>query len=122
MTCRRSALFPACICALLYALLFCGAAALNAQASPQAASRALVGSTAQPLDATGLQEPVEIGVAGLVQAGDDPEYSQPGFDDSKWHRVDAETRLSDYFPQNHTPVVWRRIHITVDPNRKQLAL
>ncbi len=32
------------------------------------------------------------------------------------------TRLADYFPQNHSPIVWRRMHIKVDPNRKQLAL
>lgn len=118
MTWRRRELLPAFICAFL----FCCAAALSAQTSAQTAPRPVAGTAAQPLDATGLQEPVEIGVAGLVQAGDDPEYSQPGFDDSKWHQVDAETRLPDYFPQNQVPIVWRRIHITVDPNRKQLAL
>jgi hypothetical protein len=118
MTWRRSELLPACICALLV----CGAAALTAQKSAQTAPRPVAGSAAQPFDATRLQEPIEIGVAGLVQAGDDPAFAQPGFDDSKWLPVDAETRLADYFPQNQVPIVWRRIHITVDPNRKQLAL
>jgi phosphoserine phosphatase RsbU/P len=114
MTCRHSTLFPAIICALLV----CGAAALRCQTAPHPAA----GSAAQPFDATGLQEPVNIGIAGLVQAGDDPAFSQPGFDDSKWLAVDAETRLADYFPQNHPPIVWRRIHIKVDPSQKQLAL
>ena len=122
MTCRRSELLPKFICAVLCAFLIWGAAALTAQTSAQTAPRSFAGSAAQPFDATSLQEPVTIGIAGLVQVGDDPEYSQPGFDDSKWLPVDAETRLADYFPQNHAPIVWRRIHIKVDPNRKQLAL
>jgi hypothetical protein len=122
MTCRRSQLLRAFNYALLCALFIWGAAALTAQTSAQTAPHPVAGSAAQPFDATGMQEPVEIGTAGLVQAGDNPEYSQPGFDDSKWLRVDAETRLTDYFQQNRAPIVWRRIHIKVDPNRKQLAL
>jgi hypothetical protein len=114
MTCRHSALFPAFLCVLFV----CSAAALNSQTAPRPAT----GSVAQPLDATSLQEPADIGISGLVQVGDDPAYAQPGFDDSKWLPVDAETRLSDYFPRNHQPIVWRRIHIKVDPNQKQLAL
>jgi hypothetical protein len=122
MTWRRSELLPAFICALLYAHLVWGTAALAAQTSARTAPRPVAGSAAQPFDATGLQEPVEIGVSGLVQAGDDLAFAQRGFDDSKWIHVDAESRLADYFPQNQTPIVWRRIHINVNPNRKQLAL
>jgi phosphoserine phosphatase RsbU/P len=118
MTWHRSELLPA----FISALLVCGAAGLASQSSAQTAPRPFAGSAAQPFDASGLQEPVEIGIAGLVQAGDNPEYSQPGFDDSKWLHVDAETRLADYFQQNRTPIVWRRIHIKIDPNRKQMAL
>ncbi len=118
MTCRRSALFPALLCVGF----LCGAAALNAQTSTQTAPRPAAGTAAQPFDATGVREPVEIGVAGLVESGDDPAYVRPDFDDSKWLPVDAQTRLTDYFPQNHPPIVWRRIHVKVDPNQKQLAL
>ena len=59
---------------------------------------------------------------GLVQAGDNPAYAEPGFDDSKWLPVDAQTRLAEYFPNNQPPIVWRRIHVKVDPNQKGLAL
>jgi hypothetical protein len=113
-TCRHSALLPAFLCVVFVS----SAAALNSQAAPHPAA----GSAAQPFDAIGLQEPVNIGIAGLVQAGDDPAYAEPGFDDSRWLPVNADSRLADYFPQNHPPIVWRRIHIKVDPNQRQLAL
>ena len=113
-TCRHSALLLAFLCVFFVS----SAAPLNSQA----ALRPAAGSAAQPFDATGIQEPVNIGIAGLVQAGDDPAYAQSGFDDSRWLPVVAESRLADYFPQNHPPIVWRRIHIKVDPSQKQLAL
>ena len=111
---RHSARFPAILCVAVVS----SAAARDCQTAPRPAA----GSAAHPFDATALQEPVNIGTAGLVQAGDDLAYAQPGFADSKWLPVDAEARLADYFPQNHAPIVWRRIHIKVDPNQKQLAL
>jgi sigma-B regulation protein RsbU (phosphoserine phosphatase) len=70
---------------------------------------------AQSFDATGFHEPVRIGVAGVVHDGDDPAYARPDFDDSKWLPVDAKTRLREYFPHSQSPIVWRRIHVKVDP-------
>jgi phosphoserine phosphatase RsbU/P len=83
-------------------------------------SAALTGLSlnAQSFDATALREPVRIGAAGLVQDGDDPAYARPDFDDSKWLRVDAKTRLREYFPHSQSPIVWRRIHVKVDPGIK----
>jgi sigma-B regulation protein RsbU (phosphoserine phosphatase) len=74
------------------------------------------------MDATSLREPVQIGTQGVVQEGDDPAYAQPGFDDSKWLPVNAKSRLSDYFPSSHAPVVWLRLHIKVASGDTHLAL
>jgi hypothetical protein len=65
---------------------------------------------------------MEIGTIGLIQAGDNPAYAQPDFDDSKWLPVDAKTRLSEYFPHSQSPIIWRRIHIQVAPTDKGLAI
>lgn len=77
---------------------------------------------AQSFDATNLRRPIDIGTQGLVQTGDNPAYAQPDFDDSKWLPVDAKTRLSEYFPHNQPPILWRRIHIKVNPGGNSLAL
>jgi hypothetical protein len=111
--CRRSPLPLALFAASL--ILLC-APALTAQAKPVA------GSAAQPFDAAGMRSPVEIGLAGVVQAGDDPAWAQPDFDDSTWLPVNAKTRLVQYFPNSQPPVVWRRLHVKIDPKDNQLAL
>jgi hypothetical protein len=79
-------------------------------------------AAAQSFDATTVLEPAQIGAIGLVQASDNPAYAQPGFDDSRWLPVDAKTRLSEYFPRNQSPIIWRRIHLNVAPGETQLAL
>ncbi len=79
-------------------------------------------ATAQAFDATNLREPAEIGAIGVVQVGDDPAYAQPDFDDSKWLPVDAKTSLSEYFPHNHSDIIWRRLRIKVSPQQTGLAL
>jgi phosphoserine phosphatase RsbU/P len=79
-------------------------------------------TSAQSLDATNLRKPVEVGGAGLAQAGDDPAYALPGFDDSKWAPVNADSRLSEYFPHQQTAVVWQRLHVKVDPAQTGLAI
>ncbi len=77
---------------------------------------------AQTFDATGLREPAEIGATGLVQAGDNPAYARPDFDDSKWLPVDAKTPLRGYFPREQSTIVWHRIHINVGPCETRIAL
>jgi hypothetical protein len=79
-------------------------------------------ASAQGVDATALRESLEIGTAGVVQAGDNPAYAQPDFDDSQWLPVNAKTRLNQYFPNNRQPILWRRIHVNVAPGEKHLAL
>ncbi len=77
---------------------------------------------AQTFDATNLREPVEIGTQGRMQAGDDPAWSRPDFDDSRWVPVDATTRLHDLFPGKQTDIVWWRLHLKVSPQQTDLAL
>jgi phosphoserine phosphatase RsbU/P len=99
------------------------APALTEQSPRQLAPPQLAtGSAVQPFDATSLREPVEIGKQGVVQAGDDPAYAQPDFDDSKWLPVNAKSRLSEYFPFSQSPVVWLRLHIKVASGDTHLAL
>ncbi len=100
--------------------LFCipagATASLIAQVEPA------IGSLTRPFDATNLHEPVELGIIGLVQVGDDPAYAQPGLDDSKWLPVDANTRPTGYFPQNEQAIIWRRLRIRVNPGETHLAM
>jgi hypothetical protein len=79
-------------------------------------------ATAQAFDATNLRQPAEIGTVGVVQAGDNPAYAQPDFDDSKWLPVDAKTLPGDYFPRDQPPVLWRRLRVKVSPQQTDLAL
>jgi len=83
---------------------------------------ALRPAAAQSFDAAHLSEPVQIGAVGLVQAGDDPAWAQPDFDDSGWLKVDKKTLLSEYFPNHRSDIVWRRIHINVSPQQTELAI
>src|SRR5208282_341168 len=76
----------------------------------------------RPIDATDLRNPIEFGASGVVQAGDDPAFAQPDFDDSGWSLADAKRRLRDYFPKNQQPIIWRRLHVQVKPTAVGLAL
>ena len=77
---------------------------------------------AQAFDASNLRTPVQLGAAGVVQVGDNPAYSQPDFDDSHWLPVDAKKSPSEYFPQQQSPIIWRRLHVKVSPQQTDLAL
>jgi sigma-B regulation protein RsbU (phosphoserine phosphatase) len=77
---------------------------------------------AQSFDATRLLQPTDLGVTWLVQAGDDPAFAQPGFDDSQWMRVDTNKSLKEYFPSTHPSVIWYRLHVKVAPSQTGLAL
>jgi hypothetical protein len=79
-------------------------------------------ATAQAFDATNLRQPAEIGTLGVVQAGDNPAYAQPDFDDSKWLPVNRTSRLREYFRRQQSPVMWRRLHVKVSPEQIDLAL
>jgi hypothetical protein len=90
---------------------------MQAQAKPEPSATAT-----QPFDATNLRDAVEIGTQGLVHAGDDPAYSRPDFDDTKWLPFDAKTRVEELFPHSQSVAIWRRVHIKVSPGQTGLAL
>jgi hypothetical protein len=118
MTCLRSPFLPVHLVASLCLGLLCAVPGLEAQANTQPTAA----TAAQPFDASSLRKPAEIGVEGLVEAGDNPAWTEPGFDDSKWLPVDAKTTLSEYFPNSRQPIIWQRIHIKVAPGQNEMAL
>ena len=60
-------------------------------------------------------------VKWLVQAGDDPAYASPDFDDSHWTLFDPSGSIASLLP-HHPEVVWYRLHVKVDPTQTGLAL
>ncbi len=84
---------------------------------------AFVGSAqGQSFDATQISAPAVLGAKWLVQAGDDPAFAQPGYDDSHWLLVDPYQSLKTYFPGAPPRVVWYRLHVKVSPDSTGLAL
>ncbi len=79
-------------------------------------------AVAQSFDATNLRQADPLNVTWLVQAGDDPAYARPDFDDSKWMRVDPSRSLTDYFAGKRQEMVWYRLHIKVAPSEQGLGL
>jgi hypothetical protein len=83
------------------------------------------GSYAQDrgFDATILRESTNLAAGWLVQAGDDPAYARPDFDDSHWAPFNAQTdNLHKLFPNSRPEVVWYRLHLKVDPRDASLSL
>src|SRR5579871_4112834 len=76
---------------------------------------------AQTFDATHLRQPANLDAKWLVQAGDDPAYASPNFDDSHWLLFDPSQSINRLFPQ-HPEVIWYRLHLNVDPSDRGLAL
>lgn len=76
---------------------------------------------AQTFDASHLREPANLTVKWLTQAGDNPAYASPDFDDSHWTVFDPSGSIESLFPQ-HPDVVWYRLHVKVDPTQTGLAL
>ena len=78
---RRACAYLSWTLALLFAMG--GARSLClAQSAPPATSQLPV----PVLDVTRLQQPRLLDTTWFVYAGDDPAYSRPDFDDSKWAR------------------------------------
>jgi hypothetical protein len=77
---------------------------------------------AQTFDATNLHGPVDMAAKWLIQAGDNPAWAEPGFDDSKWTPFDTSTSVKNVFTTNHPEVVWYRLHVKVVPSETGLAL
>jgi hypothetical protein len=54
----------------------------------------------------------------LVQAGDNPDWAEPGYDDSSWPMID----IGEFHPERHDPISWYRIHIALRPGLRDLAV
>ncbi|MGA7109574.1 MAG: SpoIIE family protein phosphatase [Terracidiphilus sp.] len=76
---------------------------------------------AQTFDATNLREPADLDSKWFVQAGDNPTYASPVFDDTHWTLYDPHTPINPLFPQ-HPEVLWYRLHVQVNPAMTGLAL
>ncbi len=79
-------------------------------------------SCAQTFDATNLKKPADLSMNWRANAGDDPSWARPEFDDSAWMIVDPHKSLSEYFPKDHPEVVWYRLHVKVASGQTGLAL
>jgi phosphoserine phosphatase RsbU/P len=77
---------------------------------------------AQGFDATGIRQPADLDAGWLIQAGDDPAYARPDFDDSRWMPFDAHTDITTIFKTSHPDVIWYRLHVKVSPAEAGLAL
>ena len=58
----------------------------------------------------------------LVHDGDDPAWTSPDFDDSRWQRFDPYSPMDAIYGKSHPEVVWYRLHLKVDPAQKGLSL
>ena len=95
--------------AAFYGLSFCSAT-LHGQ------------GTVSSIDPAGFRKPIDIGTIGVVNAGDDPNFAEPGYDDSHWQVINKFTLLRDYFHEGQQPIIWRRLHVRVNPADTGLAL
>lgn len=87
-----------------------------------AAGAAAAPAATPVFDATHLYAPHALDGTWLVQAGDNPAYADPNFDDSQWTRFDPTTSLAGLYGKQEPAVVWYRIHIKVDPEETGLGL
>jgi sigma-B regulation protein RsbU (phosphoserine phosphatase) len=76
---------------------------------------------AQTFDATNIRQPAKLDAKWRVQAGDDPAFARPDFDDSHWTLFDPHISITTLYPQQ-PPILWFRLHVTVDPKQSDLAL
>src|SRR5689334_9817180 len=49
-----------------------------------------------------------------IFVGDDPAFSNPAFDDSKWQPIDLSKDILEYPQLRRSGIVWLRLHVEVD--------
>ncbi len=75
------------------------------------------------IDASDLHHPTSFDQGWLVQAGDNPAWADPNYDDSHWFRFNARTdSLHTLFSDRRPDVVWYRLHIEVASHDTDLAI
>ncbi|KAA6459741.1 serine/threonine-protein phosphatase [Acidobacteria bacterium AB60] len=95
---------------LTFVLLCAGAALAAAQ------------TAAAPLDITHLHGTRFLDSPWLVQAGDNPAWASPAFDDSRWTRFDPYSPINAIYGEQRPPILWYRLHLADDPAEDSLAL
>ncbi len=68
-----------------------------------------------------LGRPVHLGARWLAHEGDDPGWSQPGFDDSQWRVVKLEVPLA-LQGMKGVDAIWYRLHVRIPPTARHLSL
>jgi len=76
----------------------------------------------QVLDITHIHGPRNLDSTWVVQAGDNPAYANPAFDDSHWIPFDPNSNISAIYGKQRPTVIWYRLHVKVDSADKDLAL
>lgn len=75
------------------------------------------------IDASDLHKPTSFAEGWLVQAGDNPAWADPNYDDSHWQHFNARaSSLHVLFPNQRPAVIWYRLHIKVAPHDTGLAI
>jgi hypothetical protein len=77
---------------------------------------------AQTFDATRLVAPTSLDSPWLIQAGDNPAYARPEFDDSQWTSFDPHDDIKTVFKTSRPDVIWYRMHVKVNPDEPGLTL
>ena len=75
-----------------------------------------------PLDITHLHASRFLDSNWRVQAGDNPAWAAPSFDDSHWISFDPYKPVNDIYGKQRPGIIWYRLHLSVDPQQKDLAL
>jgi hypothetical protein len=122
---QRSAGFPVLHASLLLwnLSLLCFAASVAGHLA-LAQQKTAVAPAGGPFNAAGMGTGSRK-IDGLWQfhLGDDPQWAQPGFDDSKWEQLPANKPWKDVGHPNQTGFAWYRRKITLDPaDKNPLAL
>ncbi len=95
---------------LAFILLCAGSVGLSAQSAVPA------------LDVSHIHGPRDLDSPWLVQAGDDPAWASPAFDDSHWTHFDPYSPINAIYGNQRPNIIWYRLRVTVDPAQKDLAL
>ncbi len=73
------------------------------------------------IDATSMGAPVQLGSVWLAHRGDDPQWSQPGFDDSHWQVFNTSLAPVQQGMKN-VDAIWYRTHVRIPADAHDLAL
>src|ERR1043166_8004581 len=57
-----------------------------------------------------------------IFVGDDPAFSSPTFDDSKWQAINLSQDIQQYTQLRRSGIVWLRLHVNVDSSLTNQSL